>query len=238
MPVKAKEIIPNQHFTQPPARYTEASLIKALEENGIGRPSTYSATITTIVSRGYVRRESKTLFPTELGQAITGLMKDRFPKIVNVKFTAQMETELDEVEHGNEQWVQLLREFYDDFAETLSKAKEDMKDEKIELEQDKTDYICENCGKPMVYKYGRYGRFIACSGYPECKTVKKVVEKLGISCPKCGGDIIIRRTKKGKIFYGCGNFPNCRFASWSEPTEEKCPNAAECCLRKRERCPR
>ncbi|MBQ1388444.1 MAG: type I DNA topoisomerase [Clostridia bacterium] len=238
MPVKAKEIIPNQHFTQPPARYTEASLIKALEENGIGRPSTYSATITTIVSRGYVRRESKTLFPTELGQAITGLMKDRFPKIVNVKFTAQMETELDEVEHGNEQWVQLLREFYDDFAETLSKAKEDMKDEKIELEQDKTDYICENCGKPMVYKYGRYGRFIACSGYPECKTVKKVVEKLGISCPKCGGDIIIRRTKKGKIFYGCGNFPNCRFASWSEPTEEKCPKCGGMLFKKAGKVPK
>ncbi len=222
--VKPKEIVPNQHFTQPPARYTEASLIKALEENGIGRPSTYSATITTIVSRGYVRRESKTLFPTELGEAITGLMKDHFPKIVNVKFTAQMETELDEVEHGNEQWVELLHVFYDDFADTLKKAKEDMKDEKIELEQDKTDYICENCGKPMVYKYGRYGRFIACSGYPECKTVKKVVEKLGIPCPKCGGDIIVRHTKRGRVFYGCGNFPKCTFASWSEPTEEKCPN--------------
>ena len=222
--VKAKEIIPNQHFTQPPARYTEASLIKALEENGIGRPSTYSATITTIVSRGYVKRQSKTLFPTELGEAITTLMKEHFPKIVNVKFTAQMETELDEVEQGNEQWIELLRDFYGEFADTLKKAKDDMKDEKIELAEDKTDYICENCGKPMVYKYGRFGRFIACSGWPECKTVKKVVEKLGIPCPKCGGDIIIRRTKKGKIFYGCGNFPNCRFASWSEPTEEKCPN--------------
>ena len=232
MEVKAKEINPNQHFTQPPARYTEASLIKALEENGIGRPSTYSATITTIVSRDYVKRQSKTLYPTELGEAITTLMKDHFPKIVDVKFTAQMETELDEVEHGNEEWVQLLHMFYDEFSDTLKQAKEDMKDEKIELQEDKTDYICENCGKPMVYKYGRYGKFIACSGWPDCKTVKKVVEKLGIACPKCGGDIIIRRTKKGKIFYGCGNFPDCRFASWSEPTTEKCPNCGEMLFKK------
>lgn len=224
MEVKAKEIIPNQHFTQPPARYTEASLIKALEENGIGRPSTYSATITTIVSRDYVKRQAKVLYPTELGEAITTLMKDHFPKIVNVKFTAQMENELDEVEHGKEAWVQLLHEFYDDFADTLKKAKDEMKDEKIELTEDKTDYICENCGKPMVYKYGRFGRFIACSGWPECKTVKKVVEKIDIPCPKCGGDIIVRHTKRGKVFWGCGNYPKCTFASWSEPTEEKCPN--------------
>ncbi len=232
MEAKAKEIVPNQHFTQPPARYTEASLIKALEENGIGRPSTYSATITTIVGRDYVKRQNKTLYPTELGEAITTLMKEHFPKIVNVKFTAQMETELDEVEHGNEQWVELLHDFYGEFAETLKKAKDDMKDEKIELAEDKTDYICENCGKPMVYKYGRYGRFIACSGWPECKTVKKVVEKLGIPCPKCGGDIIVRHTKRGKVFYGCGNYPKCTFASWSEPTEEKCPNCGAMLFKK------
>ncbi len=232
MSVRAKEIVPNQHFTQPPARYTEASLIKALEENGIGRPSTYSATITTLVSRNYVKREAKTLYPTELGEVITKLMKERFPKIVNVKFTAQMENELDEVEHGNEQWVQLLHGFYGDFEETLKKAKEDMDGQKYDLEEDKTDYICENCGKPMVYKYGRYGKFIACSGYPECKTVKKFVEKLDIPCPKCGGDIIIRHTKRGKPFYGCGNFPNCRFASWSEPTSEKCPNCGNMLFKK------
>ncbi len=232
MSVKAKEIVPNQHFTQPPARYTEASLIKALEENGIGRPSTYSATITTIVSRNYVRREAKTLYPTELGEVITKLMKERFPKIVNVKFTAQMENELDEVEHGNEQWVQLLHGFYGDFEETLKKAKEDMEGQKYDLEEDKTDYICENCGKPMVYKYGRYGKFIACSGYPECKTVKKFVEKLDVPCPQCGGDIIVRHTKRGKPFYGCGNFPNCRFASWSEPTSEKCPNCGNMLFKK------
>ena len=232
MTVKAKEIVPNQHFTQPPARYTEASLIKALEENGIGRPSTYSATITTLVSRNYVKREAKTLFPTELGEVITKLMKERFPKIVNVKFTAQMENELDEVENGNEQWVQLLHGFYGDFEETLKKAKADTEGQKYGLEEDKTDYICENCGKPMVYKYGRYGKFIACSGYPECKTVKKFVEKLDIPCPKCGGDIIVRHTKRGKPFYGCSNFPNCRFASWSEPTSEKCPNCGNMLFKK------
>lgn len=232
MIVRAKEIIPNQHFTQPPARYTEASLIKALEENGIGRPSTYSATITTIVSRDYVRRESKTLYPTELGEVITTLMKERFPKIVNVKFTAQMESELDEVENGNEEWVQLLRDFYGEFEETLKKAKTEMEGQKYTLKEDQTDYICENCGKPMVYKYGRYGRFIACSGYPECKTVKKVIEKLGVPCPKCGGDIIVRKTKRGKPFYGCGNYPNCTFASWSEPLNEKCPQCGEMLYKK------
>ncbi len=232
MPVRAKEIIPNQHFTQPPARFTEASLIKALEENGIGRPSTYSATITTIVSRNYVKREAKTLYPTELGEVITKLMKERFPKIVNVKFTAQMETELDEVEHGNEEWVQLLHGFYGDFEETLKKAKADMEGQKYDLEEDKTDFICENCGKPMVYKYGRYGKFIACSGYPECKTVKKFVEKVEVPCPKCGGDIIVRKTKRGKTFYGCGNYPNCDFASWDEPTSEKCPQCGSMLYKK------
>ncbi len=232
MPVRAKEIVPNQHFTQPPARFTEASLIKALEENGIGRPSTYSATITTIVSRNYVKREAKTLYPTELGEVITKLMKERFPKIVNVKFTAQMETELDEVEHGNEEWVQLLHGFYGDFEETLKKAKEDMEGQKYELEEDKTDFICENCGKPMVYKYGRYGKFIACSGYPECKTVMKFVEKVEVPCPKCGGDIIVRKTKRGKTFYGCSNYPTCDFASWDEPTSEKCPQCGSILYKK------
>ncbi len=230
--VRVKEILPNQHFTQPPARYTEASLIKALEENGIGRPSTYSATITTIVSRDYVRRQNKTLFPTELGEAITGLMKSKFPKIVNVKFTAQMETELDEVENGKEEWVELLHGFYGDFEDTLKKAKDEMKDQKILLKEDQTDEVCPNCGKPMAYKYGRYGRFLACSGYPECKTVKKVIQKLGVDCPKCGGDIIVRKTKRGKLFYGCGNYPNCNFASWSEPLNEKCPRCGEMLFKK------
>lgn len=232
MTVRVKELVPNQHFTQPPARFTEASLIKALEENGIGRPSTYSATITTIVSREYVRRESKTLFPTELGEVMTTLMKERFPKIVNVKFTAQMETELDEVEHGKEEWVQLLHGFYGDFEETLKKAKTEMEGQKYTLQEDQTDFICENCGKPMVYKYGRYGKFIACSGYPECKTVKKFVQELGVPCPKCGGNIIVRKTKRGKPFYGCDQYPKCTFASWSEPLNEKCPQCGEMLFKK------
>lgn len=232
MTAKVKEIVPNQHFTQPPARYTEASLIKALEENGIGRPSTYSATITTIVSRDYVRRESKTLIPTELGEVLTKLMKDRFPKIVNVKFTAQMEQELDEVENGKEEWVQLLHDFYGDFEATLKKAKEDMEGEKLTLKEDQTDFICENCGKPMVFKYGRYGKFIACSGYPECKTVKKFVQELGVPCPKCGGNVIVRKTKRGKPFYGCDQYPNCDFVSWNEPTNERCPQCGEILYKK------
>ncbi len=238
MSVKSKEINGNQHFTQPPARYTEASLIKALEENGIGRPSTYSATITTLVSRSYVERKSKTLYPTELGEAITKLMAAHFPKIVNVKFTAQMESELDQVESGNEKWVELLHTFYDDFSQTLKVAKEDMKDTKIELDSDKTDYVCENCGKPMVYKYGKFGKFIACSGWPDCKTTKKIVEKLDVPCPKCGGDIVVKKTGKGKIFYGCSSYPNCDFASWNEPTNEKCPKCGGMMFKKAGKVPK
>ena len=223
MPLRIKEMLPNQHFTQPPARYTEASLIKAMEEYGIGRPSTYAATISTITSRGYVNREGKTLFPTELGEVTTKLMEERFPKIVNVKFTAQMEQDLDTVEEGECGWVELLTDFYGDFDKTLKEAKEEMKGVKIELEEDKTDLICDKCGKPMVVKFGRFGKFIACSGYPECKNIVKIVNKIGVACPKCGGDVIVKKTKKGREFYGCSNYPNCDFVSWNKPTEEKCP---------------
>ena len=223
MPLKIKEMLPNQHFTQPPARYTEASLIKAMEEYGIGRPSTYAATISTITSRGYVNREGKTLFPTELGEVTTKLMEERFPKIVNVKFTAQMEQELDTVEEGDRGWVELLTDFYGDFDKTLKEAKEEMKGVKIELEEDKTDLICDKCGKPMVVKFGRFGKFIACSGYPDCKNIVKVVNKIGVACPKCGGDVIVKKTKKGREFFGCSSYPNCDFVSWNKPTEEKCP---------------
>lgn len=196
MPVKCKELKKNQHFTQPPARYTEASLIKALEEYGIGRPSTYAATITTITSREYVKREAKTLYPTELGEVMTNLLKERFPKIVNYKFTAQMEEKLDEVEHGQEEWVELLDEFYSDFDKTLKKAKEEMEGVKLQLKEDQTDIICDKCGRQMVVKVGRYGKFIACPGYPECKNVLKFVEKTGVKCPKCNGDVIVKHTKK------------------------------------------
>ena len=238
MLLKTKEIIPNQHFTQPPARYTEASLIKALEEYGIGRPSTYAATISTITTRGYVKRDRKTLIPTELGEAATKLMEERFPKIANVKFTAQMEQNLDTVEEGNYEWVQLLTDFYGDFDKTLKAAKEDMKGVKIELEEDKTDLICEKCGKPMVVKYGRYGKFIACSGYPDCKNIVKIVNKVGVPCPKCGGDVITKNTKKGREFFGCSNYPNCDFVSWYEPTTEKCPQCGAVLFKKKGKKPK
>ncbi len=236
--LKTKEMIPNQHFTQPPPRYTEASLIKALEEYGIGRPSTYAATITTITTRGYVKRESKTLIPTELGEVSTKLMEERFPKIVNVKFTARMEQDLDTVEEGKCEWVQLLTDFYGDFDKTLKKAKEEMKDVKIALEEDKTDLICDKCGKPMVVKYGRYGKFIACSGYPDCKNIVKVVNKIGVPCPKCGGDVISRNTKRGRQFFGCSNYPNCDFVSWYEPVNEKCPRCGSVLFRKKGKTPK
>ena len=234
MSVRKKEIVPNQHFTQAPPRDTEASLIKTLEENGIGRPSTYAATISTITSREYVKRESKTLVPTELGEAMVKLMKERFPKIVNLKFTAQMEQSLDTVEHGEVEWKALIDDFYKDFEKTLAKAKTDMDGVKIQLEEDKTDIICENCGRNMVIKVGRFGKFIACPGYPECKNVKKYVQKLGIKCPKCGdGDVIIKTTKRKTIFYGCSNYPKCDFVSWNEPVDEKCPQCGEVLFKKK-----
>lgn len=233
MPLKLKELVPAQHFTQPPARYSEASLIKALEENGIGRPSTYAPTITTITQREYVTRENKAFKPTELGEAITKLMQERFPKIVNVKFTAQMEQDLDKVEQGQEQWVEVLENFYGDFDKTLKKAKEEMKDVKIHLKEDETDYVCELCGRKMVVKVGRYGKFIACPGYPECKNIKKFVQEIGVKCPKCDGQVIVRKTKKGRIFYGCSNYPNCDFVSWNEPVNEKCPQCGEILYKKK-----
>ena len=238
MPLKCKELVGNQHFTQPPPRYTEASLIKALEENGIGRPSTYATTISTITAREYVTRENKTLKPTELGEVITKLMKEHFPKIVNIKFTAQVESELDEVEHGKEEWTQQLHTFYDEFSDTLKKAKEAMYGVKIQLEEDKTDIICELCGRQMVVKTGRYGKFIACPGYPECKNIKKIINETGAECPKCGGRVIVKKTKKGRVFYGCKEYPNCDFVSWDEPSMEKCPQCGKTLLKKKGKKPK
>lgn len=238
MPVKCKELKKNQHYTQPPARYTEASLIKALEEYGIGRPSTYAATITTITSREYVKREAKTLYPTELGEVMTNLLKERFPKIVNYKFTAQMEENLDEVEHGQEEWVELLDDFYSDFDKTLKKAKEEMEGVKLQLKEDQTDIICDKCGRQMVVKVGRYGKFIACPGYPECKNVLKFVEKTGVKCPKCNGDVIVKHTKKKRVFYGCSNYPECDFVSWNEPVNERCPQCGGILFKKKGKKPK
>ena len=232
MVLNLKKLEPNQHFTEPPARYTEASLIKALEEYGIGRPSTYASIISTILSREYVVREAKSLKPTELGEVVTNLMKKQFSKIVNLKFTAQMENDLDSIEGGKNDWKDTLRVFYSDFSETLEKAKENMKDVKITLEEDKTDEICDKCGKPMVVKHGRFGKFIACSGYPECKNIKNIVDEIGVTCPKCNGSVIRRKSKRGRVFYGCKNYPSCSFVSWDEPTNDKCPNCGEILYKK------
>ncbi len=238
MPLKVKEIAGSQHFTQPPARYTEASLIKALEENGIGRPSTYAATISTITGREYVTREGRTLKPTELGEVTTKLMRERFPKIVNIKFTAQVESELDEIQNGKVDWIDTLHSFYDDFEQTLKKAKTEMEGVKIQLKEDETDIICEKCGRRMVIKTGRYGKFIACPGYPECKNIKKLVTENGAECPKCGGRVVVKKTKKGRVFYGCSEYPNCDFVSWDEPVQEKCPRCGKTLLRKKGKKPK
>lgn len=225
--LKFKELIPAQHFTQPPARYTEASLIKTLEETGVGRPSTYASIVSTIIKREYVVRESKMLKPTELGTATTNLLKERFPKIVNTKFTASMETKLDLVESKECDYVAMLHEFYDDFNATLEKAKADMQGQKITLEEDKTDIICEKCGRNMVIKTGRFGKFLACPGYPECKNTKPIIEETNALCPKCGGNVIGKRTKKGYQFYGCSNYPTCDFVTWDKPTGENCPKCGK-----------
>lgn len=225
--LRLKELTGNQHFTQPPSRYTEATLIKALEEYGIGRPSTYATIITTIIKREYVKRASKFLQPTELGIAITGLLKERFPQIVNVKFTAGMESALDEVGAGNANYIRILHEFYDKFEETLAKAKEDMKNIKITLEEDVTDIPCDKCGRMMVIKKGKYGKFLACPGYPDCKNAKPLVLETNALCPKCGAKVIEKKSKKGYTFYGCEAWPGCNFMTWDKPTEEKCPNCGK-----------
>ena len=225
--LKSKELTKNQHFTQPPARYSEETLIKMLEENGVGRPSTYATIISTIVKREYVTRKAKQLVPTELGEAITKLLKERFPKIVNTKFTAQMETGLDRVGDGEEDYIRLLHEFYGDFEQTLQKAKEEMQGVKIQLKEDQTDIPCEKCGRMMVVKTGRFGKFLACPGYPECKNTKPYVVETGAVCPKCGGKVISRKSKRGYTFFGCEKWPDCDFMTWDKPTSEICPKCGK-----------
>lgn len=225
--IKMKELSGNQHFTQPPARYTEASLIKALEETGVGRPSTYASIISTITQREYVIREQKQLKSTELGEAITNLLKDKFPKIVNVKFTAGMESQLDEVESGETDYIKMLHEFYDDFIATVDKAKAEMQGQKIKLKEDETDVICDKCGRNMVIKSGRFGKFLACPGYPECKNTKPLVFETKATCPVCGGKVIEKKSKKGYAFYGCGNYPECNFMTWDKPTDNLCPQCGK-----------
>jgi len=214
-------IDPQQHFTQPPARYTEASLVKTLEELGIGRPSTYAPIISTILSRGYVIIDKKSFHPTELGIIVTEILKQYFADIVNEEFTAGMEKQLDRIEEGDLNWIKVLEDFYKDFKNDLDIAEKEM--EKIEIEDEVSDVICEKCGRNMVIKFGRFGKFLACPGYPECKNTKPLVHDLGIKCPKCDGDIVERTSKRGRKFFGCSNYPNCDFVSWDKPIEKKCP---------------
>ncbi len=219
--LKAKELLPEQHFTQPPARFTDASLIKTLEEIGVGRPSTYAPTLTTIQARHYVTKEAKNLFPTELGEMVNEIMKGYFPDIVDIDFTANMEDRLDDVEMGKEEWKQIIRDFYPGFKESIDAAAEKL--EKIEIKDEESDVICEKCGRNMVIKYGRYGKFLACPGFPDCQNAKPYFEEAGVNCPECGGKVLIKKTKKGRVYYGCENNPDdCSFMSWNKPTGEKC----------------
>jgi len=211
-----KELKPEQHFTEPPARYTEASLVKALEERGIGRPSTYAPTITTIIDRRYIERERKQLKPTELGRVVNTLLSDNFQKIVDIEFTAQMEERLDEVAEGKANWKALMREFYGPFEKSLEEAEEKLS--KIEIKDEVSDVQCEKCGRMMVYKLGRFGKFLACPGFPECRNIKSIVHKIDVPCPKCGGEIHIRKSKRGKKYYICANNPEtCDFIAWNGP---------------------
>ena len=210
-----------QHFTQPPAHFTEASLVKTMEELGIGRPSTYAPTITTIISRRYVAKEQKNLYVTELGEVVNNIMKQAFPSIVDVNFTATMEGLLDCVAAGTVKWKTVVSNFYPDLKKDVDAAEEEL--EKVDIQDEVTDVICENCGRHMVIKYGPHGRFLACPGFPECKNTKPYFEKIGVACPKCGKEIVLKKTKKGRKYYGCEDNPDCDFMSWQKPSAKKCP---------------
>ena len=218
---KPVKVDSEQRFTQPPPRFTEAMLVKTLEEKGIGRPSTYSPTISTIVDRGYISREKKLLIPTELGFVVTKIMRENFSDIVDVKFTAAMEEKLDGVESGDVEWVQMLETFYGPFEETVKKASETI--ERVKIEDEVSDIPCEKCGAMMVYKTGRFGKFLACPNFPNCRNTKAIIEKIDVPCPKCGAALIKRKSKRGKVFYGCEKYPDCDFVSWDKPTAMQCP---------------
>ncbi len=225
--LKLKELKGNQHFTQPPAHFTEASLIKTLEETGVGRPSTYASIVSTIIKREYVKRDGKLLKATELGCATTALLKEKFQKIVNTKFTASMETKLDEIDSGSINYIEMLHEFYNELEASLSKAKSEMQGQKIQLQEDITDIKCDKCGRNMVVKSGRFGKFLACPGYPECKTTKPLVEETNAVCPECGAKVIGKKSRRGYQFYGCDNYPQCNFMTWDKPTGENCPKCGK-----------
>jgi len=225
---------PKQHFTQPPPRFTEATLVKTLEEKGIGRPSTYAPTIDTILSRGYVVREEKQFFPTELGFVVIELLKEYFPDIVDVEFTAGLENKLDEIEEGRIYWKEVLKDFYQDFEKELQHAEEEIG--KVEVQDEISDEICDKCGRNFVVKFGRYGKFLACPGFPECRNTKPLLEEVGVKCPRCKeGKVVIRRSKKGRTFYGCDRYPECDFVSWERPLNEKCPECGSFLVEKNKR---
>lgn len=230
--VLSKDIEPEQHFTQPPPRYTEARLVKTLEELGIGRPSTYAPTLDTIQKRGYVALDNKRFVPTELGGIVLDLIMEFFPEIINVEFTAKMEKELDDVEDGNIEWVQIIDSFYKDFEKRVKKAEAEMQE--VEIEPEYADVDCEECGHPMVYKMGRYGKFMACSNFPDCRNTKPIVKEIGVKCPSCKiGNIVERKSKKRRIFYGCDRYPECEFVSWDKPLERKCPKCGDMLVEKK-----
>lgn len=231
--LKLREIETEQKFTQPPAEYTEATLIKALEENGIGRPSTYAPIITTIIDRAYVERDGKKLIPTALGITINDILDDKFQDIVNVKFSADMETNLDDVEAGKREWIDVLRQFYDVFDADLKKAEKEMDGQKVKVPDEETDEICEICGKPMVIKTGKFGKFLACSGFPECKNTKRLINYAPGKCPKCGGRMLRLNSKRGRTFYACENGTTCNFMSWEEPTDKVCEACGSTLFKKR-----
>ena len=231
--LKLKKLTADQKFTQPPPLYTEATLIHVLEENGIGRPSTYAPIITTIVDRGYVEKDQKKLKTTPLGQAVNTVMMEQFPDIVNVKFSADMEKKLDVVEAGQADWVKTIDDFYQGFEKSLEQAEKNMEGKRIKVEDIPTDEICEKCGRPMVIKSGRYGKFVACSGFPECRNAHPLVKDTGGLCPLDGGHMLVRKSAKGRVYYGCSNYPKCNYMTWDEPVPEKCPQCGSTLFKKK-----
>ena len=231
--LQLKKLTADQKFTQPPPLYTEATLIHALEENGIGRPSTYAPIITTIVDRGYVEKDQKKLKTTPLGQAVNTVMMEQFPDIVNVKFSADMEKKLDVVEAGQADWVKTIDDFYQGFEKSLEQAEKNMEGKRIKVEDIPTDEICEKCGRPMVIKSGRYGKFVACSGFPECRNAHPLVKDTGGLCPLDGGHMLVRKSAKGRVYYGCSNYPKCNYMTWDEPVPEKCPQCGSTLFKKK-----
>lgn len=230
--VTTKDIKPNQHFTQPPPRYTEATLVGTMEKQGLGRPSTYAPTLETIQRRGYVKLDNRRFVPTELGEIVVDVLVEYFPEITNVDFTADMETQLDSVEVGEEEWKKIIDDFYQDFRPRLEKAEEEMAT--IEIKDEPVGIDCEKCGHPMVYKMGRYGKFMACSNFPECRNTKPILKKIGVTCPTCKeGEIVERKSKKNRVFYGCETYPKCEFVSWDKPIARSCPKCESYLVEKR-----